>query len=97
MSQAFNFQLISHGKEGVKIILSNTDLTMVHEVQHGDQVCVLYSFEVEERVRVRITLEDYTKERGASSEDHFVGLHLIVITGQGDIKEVVVIPEFAEG
>ena len=41
-----------------------------------------------------ISPENGFEERGASGENHFVSLDLLVIAGEGDIKEIFVFPQF---
>ena len=43
-----------------------------------------------------VPAQDVPKEGGASGEDDFVRLHLGIITGEGDIKEVLLLTEFSE-
>ena len=40
--------------------------------------------------------EHAAEEGGAGGEDHLVGLDLFIITGQGHIEEVFVVPQFTE-
>ena len=43
-----------------------------------------------------ILSQDISEEGGASRKDHFVGLHLVVVTRQSDIKEVLLFTQLAE-
>ena len=70
---------------------------MVHEVQHTDQVCIFHTLEIEQRMLVPVSPKDSAEEGGAGTEDHLVGLQLLVLTGQGDIKEVFVFTQLTEG
>ena len=45
---------------------------------------------------VRILSQDIPKEGRAGRKDHFVGLHLAVVTRQSDIKEVFLFTQLAE-
>jgi len=45
---------------------------------------------------VGVPAQDVPEEGGASGEDDFVRLHLGIITGESDIKEVLLLAEFSE-
>ena len=56
---------------------------------------MFHSFEVDERVLVRVLLEDLIEEGTAGTDDHLVTFDLLVIfTGQGHVAELraVVLP-----
>ena len=76
--------------------LSHIHLSLVHEVEYREQLLVFDALEVEEGMLVRIPTKDVPEERTASREDDFVSLHLGIITGEGDIKEVLLLTEFSE-
>ena len=76
--------------------LSHIHLSLVHEVEYREQLLVFDALEVEEGMLVRIPTKDVPEERTASREDDFVSLHLGIITGKGDIKEVLLLTEFSE-
>ena len=97
MSETLNFEFFSHSQKGVEFLLCHVHLPMIHEVEHCHQVDILDTFEVEEGVGVRVLFQDTPKERGASREYNFVCLHLLVITGQGHIKEVFVLSQLPKG
>ena len=46
---------------------------------------------------VRILSQDVPKERGAGCQYHLVSLHLIVLTGDGHVKEILIITKLSEG
>ena len=46
---------------------------------------------------VGVAAENASEEWGAGREDDFVCLDLLIIAGEGDVKEVLVIPQFTEG
>ena len=48
----FHSELFSNSKEGVEVVLGDVDLTMVHEVEHAQQVAVLHPLEVKQGVVV---------------------------------------------
>ena len=71
---------------------------MIHKVQHGLEVRVLDPLEVEEGVLVGGAPQDVPEEGRAGGQDDLVGLQLLlVITGQGHVKEVLVLAQLAEG
>ena len=45
---------------------------------------------------VGVLSQDISEEWGASREDHFVGLHLVVVTRQSDIEEVLFFAQLPE-
>ena len=45
---------------------------------------------------VGVASEDGSEEGRARREDDFVGLDLLIITGQSHIEEVFVVPQFTE-
>ena len=76
--------------------LSHIHLPLVHEVEDREQLLVLDTLEVEEGVLVGVPAKDVPEERTASREDDFVSLHLGIITGKSNIKEVLLLAEFSE-
>ena len=44
-----------------------------------------------------MSFRQFLEEGTASRVNHFVGLYALILTGQGDIGEVVVSSEFYEG
>ena len=76
--------------------LSHIHLSLVHEVENREQLLVLDALEVEEGMLVGIPAKDVPEERTASREDDLVSLHLGIITGESDIKEVLLLAEFSE-
>ena len=54
---------------------------MIHEVENGDKVDVLDSFQVEKRVFMPVPFQDGPEEWGAGGEDNLVRLDLIVVAG----------------
>ena len=70
---------------------------MVHEVEDCQDTLILDSLEVEQRVLVGVSLEDTPEEGTAGTQDHFVGLQLVVFTGKSHIKEVFILPQLTEG
>ena len=90
-------QLFSHCKERVELLLSNINLSVIHEVEDRLQVTELHPLEVEERVLVRVLLQDRPEESRAGRQDQLVCLDLPGATTQGDIKEVFPLPDLPEG
>ena len=69
---------------------------MVHEVEHRQQITVLDPLQIEERVAVWVFPEHSAEEGRAGGEDHLVRLQLLLVAGQRDIEEVLVLPQFTE-
>jgi len=69
---------------------------MVHEIQYRHQVYVLHSFELQQGVLVLVPLQHGAEEWGAGREDDLVGLQLVIITGESDIKKVFVLSKLSE-
>ena len=61
--------------------MSDIHLAVVHEVEDGDKVDVLDSFQVEKRVFMSVPFQDGPEEWGARREDDLVRLDLIVVAG----------------
>ena len=61
--------------------MSDIHLAVVHEVENGDKVDVLDSFQVEKRVFMPVPFQDGPEEWGAGGEDDLVRLDLIVVAG----------------
>ena len=81
-------QLLRHHKECVEIVLGNVDFSIVDEVETGLQVLEPDALEVEERVVVRVLVEDLPEERRAGGEDEFVSLELVGSTAESAVKQV---------
>ena len=70
---------------------------MVHEVEYNLQVSELHPLEVEERVLVRVLLENGSEERRAGRQDELVCLDLSGATAKSAVKEVLLLPDLPEG
>ena len=97
MGEALHLEFLGDGKEGVEVVLGHAHLPAVHEAQHRLDVPQGHTLQVEEGVGVGVPSEDAPEEGGAGREDDFMGLHLAVATGQGHIKEVLVVPQLPKG
>ena len=69
---------------------------MVHEVQHRLQVYKLYTFQIEQRVVVRVLLENRSEERRAGRQDELVCLNLPGAAAEGAVKEFFVFSDFSK-
>merc|ERR1719242_2737854 len=58
--------------------------------------CLGSVLEEEEGVLVGVPAKDVPEEGGTGGENDFVCLHLGIITGKSDIKEVFLLTEFSE-
>ena len=96
LSESFHLELLSDGEEGVELVLGDGDLPEVHEAQDGLEVAELHTLQVEEGVLVGVPAKDVPEEGGTGGENDFVCLHLGIITGKSDIKEVFLLAEFSE-
>ena len=74
----------------------NVDLALVHEMEYGDQVVIEDALEVQKRMLVRVPPEDCAEEGGAGSDDHFVGLYLVVVTHESHVEEVFLLSDVIE-
>ena len=70
---------------------------MIHEVEDCLQVNELHPLEVEERVLVRVLLENGSEERRAGRQDELVSLDLSGATAKSAVKEVLLLPDLPEG
>ena len=60
---------------------------MVHEVEDGEEFLLLDAFQVQKRILLGFAVrQDSPEERGASCQDHFVGLDLFEIIQQMSFK-----------
>ena len=70
---------------------------MVHEVEHTLHVSVCDALQIENQrsllMRWLVSSEDGAKEGTAGGEDHFVGLQLLILAGNGDIEKLLLVPE----
>ena len=96
LSQAFHLEIFSDCEERVKLFLGDIHFAVIHEVEHADQVCILDTLEEEQGMLVAIPSQDSPEEGGTGTQDHLVGLKLLVLTGQGDVKEVAFVLELRE-
>ena len=58
---------------------------------------MFHSLQVEERMLVGVSPENFSEEGTAGSNDDFVSLQLGVLTSEGHIKEIFLLPEVPEG
>ena len=65
-----HLQVLCHREEGAELCLGNVDLSVVHEVEDGEDALVLDALQVEQGVAVRVPLQHCTEERGAGGENH---------------------------
>ena len=56
LSKTLDSEVLFYCKEGVEFLLGHIDLPMLHEAVHRLEVSVLDTFQVEERVLVRVAL-----------------------------------------
>jgi len=47
-------------------------------------------------MRWLVSSEDGAKEGTAGGEDHFVGLQLLILAGNGDIEKLLLVPDVSE-
>ena len=67
-------------------------LTIVDEVHDSLEVFQFHPLQIDQRVIVSVSLEYLLKEGAGSGQDDFVGFNLhSILTGQGYIREVLVI------
>ena len=90
-------QFFCYREKGIQLLLSNIDLPMIHEVEDCLQVNELHPLEVEERVLVRVLLENGSEERRAGRQDELVCLDLSGATAESAVKEVFLLPDLPEG
>ena len=96
--QSLDGEILRGGQEGVEVVLGYADLTVVHEVEDGDQLGVLDPLQVEQRPLVPVHLEHPPEEGRAGGQDDLVRPHLpVVLRGQGHVEEVRVLPQLGEG
>ena len=58
LSESLHLEFLCHRQERVELLLGNIDFSMVHEVEHGLKLTEPNTLEVEQRMLVRILLED---------------------------------------
>ena len=97
LGEAFNPQLLGHGKEGVEIVLGNVDLSMIHEAQHALQLLELDPLQVQEWVLVTVPPQHLSEEGAAGRDDHLVCLDLRVIFAcKCHVEELLVVANFTK-
>ena len=74
-------KVLSDGEERVELVLSDVNFSMIHEVEHSQQVGVLNAFQVQKRVLMWIILQHAPEEGAAGGQYHLVGLDLVIVTG----------------
>ena len=57
---------------------------MIHEVEDSLEVCVAYSFQVQQGVLVGVSSQHISKEWAAGTQNNFVCLYLFIITGKSE-------------
>ena len=97
MGQTLDFEIFSHSQESVELLLSHVDFSLIHEVEDTDELLVLDPLEVEQGVLVWIAPQHISEEGGAGGEDHFVGVHLGIVTSKRHVEKVFLFPEISEG
>ena len=69
---------------------------MIHEVENRLEISELNTFEIQKGMGVRVPAEDGSEEGRAGGEDDFMSLNLLIITCQGHIEEVFVLPQLTK-
>ena len=62
LSEAFPPEVLSHGQEGLELLLADTDLTVEHEVYHRLDIGLAQPFQVQQRMVVRAAAYDVPEE-----------------------------------
>ena len=76
-----------------------TYLPLVAKRQHSVQLVRLHSSQVDHGVDITgdvLLKQQPLEERAAGGMDQLVSLHLLIFTGQGDVKEVAFVLELRE-
>ena len=81
LGQAFHTKVLGDGQERVELVLSDVNFSMIHEVEHSQQVGVLNAFQVQKRVLMWILPQHAPEEGAAGGQNHLVGLDLVIVTG----------------
>ena len=74
LSEALHLEVLGHRQEGGEILLSNVDLTVVHEVEYRHKVRVFDTFQVQEWVVMFEAMEQ------GSETDTYVTLRRRIVT-----------------
>ena len=69
------------GQERVELVLSDVNFSMMHEVEHSQQVGVLNAFQVQKRVLMWILPQHAPEEGAAGGQNHLEGLDLVIVKG----------------
>ena len=78
------------------MILANTDLALVHEVEDRHQVSVGDALQVQQWVAVLVSLQDSPEKWGAGRYDNFMGFNLICVTNKGHVKQFLVLSQLGK-
>jgi len=100
LCETFYPKFLRNSQKGVKVILGDIDLPMIHEVEHALHVSVSDALQIEDQRSLLIgwlvSSQDGAKEWTAGGEDHFVGLQLLILAGNGDIEKFLLVPDVSE-
>lgn len=106
LGETFDFEVFGYGEEGVELLLGDVDFAVVHEVQDVAEIFVADPSEVDEGVGVgegrahRLAQECVSEEGRAGRKDDLVGLEGVVgiiVDGEADVEEVLLVAELLEG
>ena len=105
LDKALDLQGLCHLKKLVQLLLGHADLSVVYEVEGVLQILGRDALEVNERVGMgthRLLGEGMLEEFAARREDDLVGaqdvrVRLIVVGGEGNVKELVVVAHSRKG
>ena len=85
-------------QEFVQMMLIDVNLSLVDVVQHKPETFRVHSTEVEQRMGVRVPLEDWFEEWTGGCQDQLVSWYLcLVITDQGHVVEIFLSSQNSEG
>lgn len=69
---------------------------MVHEIKNWLEIGELNTFQVQKGMGIKITPKHTPKKGRAYKEDDFVNLNLLIITNQGHVEEIFIVPKLTK-
>jgi len=96
LCQSFHLESLSSLEELGELVLSHIHLPGIHELQDGCQVLERDILQNDDGVFGWILFQKCLEVGAAGRQDHLVGLGALPVTGDGHIRERLLVPEVLE-
>jgi len=97
LGESLDLEALGGPQESGQLVLSNIDLSSVHELEDGSEMVEGHVFEDDDRVLGRVFLQQSLEVRRAGRQDHLVRLATLTVARNGHVSERLLIPEMLEG